>query len=51
VDVPPTNLGDADLARAFGRLDELSDQWRAVEVGEAMTVAWRWPERGHCRHE
>ena len=43
--LPPTDLSDTDLARAFTRLDELSAQWRAVDVGASMTVAWRWPER------
>lgn len=45
-DPPPTHLGDADLDRAFKRLDALSQQWRAVEVGAEIRVAWRWPEQG-----
>ncbi|WP_395659712.1 hypothetical protein [Nocardioides sp.] len=44
-DPPPTDLGDADLERAFERLDELSGQWRAVEVGASMTVEWPGAER------
>ncbi|MFS3128524.1 hypothetical protein ACLM5J_08975 [Nocardioides sp. Bht2] len=43
---PATDLSAADLAHAFTRLDELSAQWRAVDVGGAMTVDWPWPERG-----
>lgn len=43
-DPPPTDLTDADLARAFGRLDALAARWRAVEVGGSLTVAWPWPE-------
>jgi hypothetical protein len=45
-DPPPTDLSNADLDRAFKRLDALSQQWRAVEVGGSMTVAWPWPEQG-----
>jgi hypothetical protein len=44
-DPPPTDLSDTDLDRAFKRLDELSEQWRGVEVGASMTVPWPWPER------
>jgi hypothetical protein len=45
-DPPPTDLSDSDLDRAFTRLDALSRQWRAVDVGASMTVAWPWPEQG-----
>ncbi len=44
-DPPPTELSEQDLDRVFVRLDALSDQWRGVEVGAGMAVAWRWPER------
>jgi len=44
-DPPPTDLRDADLERVFARLDALSEQWRAVGVGESMSVQWPWPER------
>jgi hypothetical protein len=44
-DPPPTDLSDTDLDRAFARLDTLSKQWQAVEIGALMTVAWPWPER------
>ncbi|WP_345528021.1 hypothetical protein [Nocardioides endophyticus] len=44
-DLPPTDLSDTDLARVFERLDALSGQWRAVDVGGSMTVQWPWPER------
>lgn len=44
-DPPPTDLTDAELARAFRRLDELAAQWRAVAVGESLSVQWLWPER------
>lgn len=44
-DPPPTELAATDLDQAFTRLDALSKQWRAVEVGGAMTVVWPWPER------
>lgn len=42
---PPTDLSDTDLDRAFTRLDVLSGQWRAVDVGASLSVEWRWPER------
>ena len=45
-DPPCTELSDTELDRAFERLDALSKQWRAVEVGMSMTVAWPWPEQG-----
>lgn len=44
-DPPPTDLSDTDLERVFKRLDALSQQWRATDVGASMTVAWPWPER------
>ena len=44
-DPPRTDLSDTDLARAFARLSSLSGTWRAVGVGESMTVEWPWPER------
>lgn len=44
-DPPPTDLSDTDLDQAFARLDTLSKQWRAVEIGASMTVVWPWPER------
>lgn len=44
-DPPPTDLSDAELKRTFSRLDTLSEQWRSVPVGEAMTVDWARPER------
>ncbi|WKN48910.1 hypothetical protein [Nocardioides sp. Arc9.136] len=44
-DPPPTDLDDTDLDRVLTRLDALSQQWRAVDIGASMTVAWRWPER------
>jgi hypothetical protein len=44
-DPPATDLSDSDLDRAFTRLDVLSGQWRAVDVGGSMTVEWAWPER------
>ena len=44
-DPPVTDLSGTDLARVFERLDVLSDQWRAVDVGRSMTVEWPWPER------
>ena len=42
---PPTDLSEADLDRVMSRLDALSAQWRALGVGESMSVAWTWPER------
>ncbi|MET3961519.1 hypothetical protein ABIE44_001453 [Marmoricola sp. OAE513] len=42
---PPTDLTATDLDRAFERLDDLAAQWRGIEVGGAMTIDWRWPER------
>lgn len=42
---PPTDLSDADLDQAFDMLDKLSEQWRAVQVGESMTISWARPER------
>jgi hypothetical protein len=44
-DPPATDLTAADLDRALKRLDSLSQQWRAVDVGRSMTVVWPWPER------
>lgn len=44
-DPPPTDLRPTDLDQAFKRLDALSTQWRAVEVGASMTVTWPWPEQ------
>ena len=44
-DPPATDLAATDLDQAFKRLDALSKQWGAVEVGGAMTVVWPWPER------
>lgn len=38
---PPTELSDADLARAMDRLDDLSARWKAVGVGGSLTVEWR----------
>lgn len=45
-DPPPTDLSDTELDRAIKRLDVLSGQWRAVDVGGSITVRWPWPERG-----
>jgi hypothetical protein len=45
-DPPPTDLSDTELRRAFTHLDELSRKWRALDVGEAMTVAWALPHQG-----
>lgn len=42
---PPTDLSAAELDRTFRRLDALSAQWRASEVGGSMTVDWPRPER------
>lgn len=39
-DPPPTALTDDEIERALARLDALSQQWRAVDVGGAMTVEW-----------
>lgn len=44
-DPPPTDLSDLDLERVFDRLDALSEQWRAVGIGDSLNVSWRWPER------
>jgi hypothetical protein len=44
-DPPPTDLAASDLARVFKRLDALSQQWRAVDVGGSMTVEWPGAER------
>ena len=44
-DPPPTDLTATDLDQAFRRLDALSQQWRALDVGGSMTVEWPWPER------
>ena len=44
-DPPPTDLSPTDLNQAFKRLDALSQQWRAVEIGGSMTLEWPWPER------
>lgn len=45
-DPPATELSDDELDRAVKRLDALSGQWRAVGLGESMTVQWPWSERG-----
>lgn len=44
-DPPPTELSGRDLDRLSQRLDGLSSQWRALEVGAALVVEWPWPER------
>ncbi|MFD0807472.1 hypothetical protein ACFQ0K_15370 [Nocardioides caeni] len=44
-DPPPTDLSGRELDRVYVRLDELSQQWRAVDVGESITVEWPGPER------
>lgn len=44
-DPPPTDLSDTDLDRVMRRIDVLSGQWRAVDVGGSMSVSWPWPER------
>ncbi|QKE84623.1 hypothetical protein [Arthrobacter sp. NEB 688] len=44
-DPPATDLTASELDRAFERLDVLSRQWRALDVGRSMTVEWPWPER------
>jgi hypothetical protein len=44
-DPPPTELLDTDLGQAFTRLDALSKQWRAVDVGASMTFEWPWAEQ------
>lgn len=44
-DPPPTDLSDTDLDRVIQRIDVLSGQWRAVDVGGSMSVQWPWPER------
>ena len=41
---PPTDLGETELDRAFGRLDALAARWRVVEVGGSLAVEWPWPE-------
>ncbi|MFN8190131.1 MAG: hypothetical protein U0R78_06735 [Nocardioidaceae bacterium] len=44
-DAPPSDLGEAALDRVLVRLDELSAEWQALDVGGSMSVAWPWPER------
>jgi hypothetical protein len=44
-DPPSTELSESELDLAFKRLDALSTQWRALEVGASLTVAWSLPEQ------
>lgn len=45
LDPPPTDLTDVELDAIYERLDDLSLRWRALGVGQSMTLAWPWPER------
>jgi hypothetical protein len=45
VEPPATRLREDQLERAMARLDELSAQWRTLDVGGSLTVTWPWPER------
>lgn len=45
VDPPETEIAPGTLERVMARLDELSDQWRALRVGQTLWVDWPWPER------
>lgn len=38
-------IGDRELDEAVDRLDEIAQRWRALGIGESLTLDWLWPER------
>jgi hypothetical protein len=36
---------EGQMAGALDRLDEVAEHWRALDVGDSLTVTWPWPER------
>jgi len=45
VDVPPDPDLAPDVESVQATLDEVAEAWHALPVGEALDLAWPWPER------
>lgn len=42
-------ISERELDEAVDRLDEVAHRWRALGVGESLTLDWPWPERRTSR--
>jgi hypothetical protein len=45
--VEPDDLESPLVERILARLDEFADRWRALPVGDSLTVSWPLRARSH----